>query len=467
VAGSLNTDFTVPLLPANAALTTVPKACLTVSTALGASLQCPALGSANPLLNNPVEIMYSEPTAPVCGGATTCTQNRVIACYASGTDCPASYGLRLYKNLSGVSSTPEPVECRQLRTVCDLTSAGMGSNNPNAFSYDLAVTNGQALDGCISIGSTACPPGYPFPTYDVGGALTGCSKNTTSSCGAGQIPQVGVSGAVEGCQQQQSAICPANYPITVRENLLGLRVGCIAAGITQCPAGYSFPTYGVFNPSTALIITNCFKDNVVQPCSSVVIAQGDMQPRAGGTYNTAITSNSTGTPRTLGCVQSTATTCPGAAFFAFMTFNIDVSGTTSTTIDRCAPASEVVTCGGTYPKPAYTKSVLTACINHVVTNGMPGLTTLKCPAAYPLVVTTVNDPALITNQNLISACMSASSTCWENSPTGTPFTIITNTELAFCVPIVGLSSCAAYPVAAYTTGVMLYRPDGGALVGCT
>uniref|UniRef100_A0A383VUW5 Uncharacterized protein n=1 Tax=Tetradesmus obliquus TaxID=3088 RepID=A0A383VUW5_TETOB len=137
---------------------------------------CPVSATTSQL-NYPVEVMLTDPSG--CGGATgTCTTSRVIACYAPGTDCPAEYSLRFYSNPNGPDSTPELVECRQQRQACDLTAAGMGALDPNGGSYTIAVTNGQALDGCVAAGSSACPADYPIKHIDaVSGAFVSCGKS--------------------------------------------------------------------------------------------------------------------------------------------------------------------------------------------------------------------------------------------------------------------------------------------------
>eukprot|EP00883_Tetradesmus_obliquus_P008797 jgi/Sobl393_1/1952/SZX66741.1 len=163
-----NTDYTVPLLLTNAP-NAVPKACVTVPIA--SQQTCPSTSS----LNYPVEVMFAEPTSPVCGSELlvppqVCNGNRVIACYAPGVDCVAPYSLRLYTNTTG----PTVAECRQLRTVCDLTTTGMGSLNPNANSYNLPTYNGQSVEGCMIAGTSACPAAYPIVLQSPSGGLAGC-----------------------------------------------------------------------------------------------------------------------------------------------------------------------------------------------------------------------------------------------------------------------------------------------------
>uniref|UniRef100_A0A383VHP6 Uncharacterized protein n=1 Tax=Tetradesmus obliquus TaxID=3088 RepID=A0A383VHP6_TETOB len=79
--GSANTEYTVPLLPANVLISAVPKACLTVpATAIQA---CPGSATLSQL-NYPVEVMLADPSG--CGGDSgACTTSRVIACYVPGT----------------------------------------------------------------------------------------------------------------------------------------------------------------------------------------------------------------------------------------------------------------------------------------------------------------------------------------------------------------------------------------------
>eukprot|EP00883_Tetradesmus_obliquus_P004242 jgi/Sobl393_1/14568/SZX79144.1 len=153
-----NTDYTVPLLLTNAP-NAVPKACVTVPIA--SQQTCPS----TPSLNFPVEVMFAEPTSPVCGSELSvppqvCNGNRVIACYAPGVDCVAPYSLRLFTNTTG----PTVAECRQLRTVCDLTTSGMGSLNPNANSYNLPTYNGQNVEGCMIAGHQRLPSCLPHRT---------------------------------------------------------------------------------------------------------------------------------------------------------------------------------------------------------------------------------------------------------------------------------------------------------------
>jgi hypothetical protein len=163
-----NILHTVPALPVNATSATVPRACLT----LGTPQSCPNTTA----LLFPLPVTFNEPASPPCGTNTSvCTNVRTVQCMAPGSSCPSPYTLRLFRNPSGVGSTPVLAECRFTRSSCDLTAAAMNATvNPNAGTYNIEVRTGDALDGCVAAGSTACPAGYPFPSVGAGGVLTAC-----------------------------------------------------------------------------------------------------------------------------------------------------------------------------------------------------------------------------------------------------------------------------------------------------
>jgi hypothetical protein len=121
-------------------------------------------------------VTLNEPNFPPCGSNNSiCTTVRTVQCMAAGSTCPIPYTLQLLRNPAGPASTPVLAECRPIRNACDLTATGMNAaQNPNAGTYNIEVRTGDALDGCIAAGSTACPVGYPFPSVGAGGALTSC-----------------------------------------------------------------------------------------------------------------------------------------------------------------------------------------------------------------------------------------------------------------------------------------------------
>ncbi|WIA43750.1 hypothetical protein OEZ86_010176 [Tetradesmus obliquus] len=339
----------------------------------------------------------------------------------------------------------------------------MGPNNPNANSYTIPAYNGQNVEGCMIAGTTACPAGYPIPLQSPSRGLAGCQKigQNLTSCTSGQIPLYNAANALQSCQPAGS-ICPTAFPVTLWDNLIGTRAGCSVSGITQCPSGYSLPTYGIFSSApNNLTITNCFKDGSVASCSFINVVPGAVQSGAQGTYPTPILNSNNAT---IGCLQSNVPSCPSSAPFPLISYT--PSGTSSRgTILSCSVA--LTSCNSTLI-PAMTQGTLSACISF--TAGLvTGTTQFKCPSDYPVVVTNIDNPANVDAVSKILMCMSASSTCLASAPTSSPFTVTTNTPSpqAFCVPVTGLTSCASYPASAYQNGVGIYSPNGASLIGCT
>jgi hypothetical protein len=165
---STNSQYTVAVY--SEVTQTKPSLCLMLNPS---SQACPDVTG----LSFPIEVTSAEPSSsPTCGGSTQCTTSRTVQCMPrTATACPSNYTLEVYQNPGGdVSKTPELVECRAPRSSCDLTAAGMTAASPNAATYNIAVRTGATFDGCISAGSTACPPGYPLSAFGSAGELLGC-----------------------------------------------------------------------------------------------------------------------------------------------------------------------------------------------------------------------------------------------------------------------------------------------------
>ncbi|WIA23283.1 hypothetical protein OEZ85_000053 [Tetradesmus obliquus] len=356
----------------------------------------------------------------------------------------------------------------------------MGPNNPNANSHTIRTYNGQNVEGCMIAGTSTCPAGYPIPLQSPSGGLAGCQKigQNLTSCTPGQIPLYNAAGALQSCQAAATP-CPAAFPdngagaplhfaVTYRQLDMTCRQLDMVrhdgtCGITQCPAGYSLPTFGAFTTApNNLTITNCFKDGSVASCSFINVVSGAVQSGAQGTYPTPILNSNNAT---IGCLQSNVPSCPSSAPFPLISYT--PSGTSSRgTILSCSVA--LTSCNSTLI-PAMTQGTLSACISFTA-NPAGGTTQFKCPSDYPVVVTNIDNPANVDAVSEILMCMSASSTCLASAPTSSPFTVTTSntpSPQAFCVPVTGLTSCASYPASAYQSGVPIYAPNGVSLIGCT
>jgi hypothetical protein len=191
-------------------------------------------------------------------------------------------------------------------------------------------------------------------------------------CSANEIPLIKADGSIDSCQSAAAA-CPSSFPVTVRENAQGLRTMCLTLG-ASCPSGYKFAAYGLLSTgSSALTVTNCYKNGAVTSCALLKIPVNEGPPGSGGDYSISVTSNATGSEQLLGCVVNTATVCPAQASFTWLSFNTQ---TQATVIEKCSPASEVVRCSiSSYPTPGYTASTLTSCIKGIT--GAGSATTVK------------------------------------------------------------------------------------------
>jgi hypothetical protein len=476
VPGSVNAAYTVPALAIGAA---VPTAGLT----LGTVQTCPDQDS----LRFPIEVMFAEPTSPVCGSdSPVCTSVRAVQCLAVNSTCPANYNMRVFRNPGNAATVPALVECRQARASCDLTAAGMTVNDPNSAAYTIPVKTGDALDGCIITGSTACPAAYPF-NMTTAGALVACGTSAPPPlpppqplvCNATtQIPRYTASGSIALCQPIADP-CPNDFPITLRKDVSGNVGGCMALNST-CPANFDFPVYGTWtfpNAPTGLTLTNCWATGVVTSCAFIQIASGAEPAGIGGSYTVPIMSNATGTERTLGCVKTASTACPAAFPFAYLDMTAAGPGgspaasRTLPLVNKCFPAGEVTACQApappaattlTFSKPAYNRTALAACIRGVFATSLPALPIPTCPTAYPTVVLNTLNPATATEAEVVG--------CWiapSCADTPQPFTLQSTSGVAFCVPqVVGLQTCGGYPVTTYQSGAGLYSANGAILLGC-
>jgi hypothetical protein len=490
VATATTAAYTVPALAPG---DSTPSACLT----LGSTNTCPDIEG----LRFPVEVMFAEPTSPVCGSsAQPCTliSVRAVQCLAPNATCPTGYTLRLWRNSPATNNSATPVlaECRQTRSNCDLTAAGMTSNDPNAADFAINVKTGDALDGCVISTSTVCPTTYPFNKTDASGRLTECSTTappppTPISCTATQIPLLNKDGGVVRCQDIATAAgalipCPNDFPISLRKDISGNLGGCMALNST-CPAAFNSPMYSFFTgitgvSATALTLTNCWATGVVTSCNNIILAAGAQPAGIAGTYGKSIMSNATGSERTIGCIVNTATTCPAAYPFAYLDATAGASPTgtmAAPTAMKCSPAGEVTACpapvipaaGGastSFSKPAYTKNTLSACIKGDFVQANP-----SCPTAFPIVALSRLDPAATGAASIpdseVVGCWSSDSTC-ANTPS--PFVLqgsAASSNIAYCVPqVVGLQTCSGFPVNNYATATSpgIYTPDSTTLIGC-
>jgi hypothetical protein len=448
-------------VPAMAAGSSVPSACLT----LASNQACPEVDG----LQFPIEVMYTEPTSPVCGGAVACTTTRAVQCMGVNSTCPSGFNLRLFKNPNNnATATPQLVECRQTRAACDLTAAGMGPSFVNSGLYNIEVKTGDALDGCIISTSNVCPAGYPFPTPTTG-RPTLCTALAPPPpppvvCTSSQVPLYNINGTVEACQSATTA-CSSPYPISLRKDASGNLAGCLATNST-CPTGFNFPVYSAGGATNNVpVLSNCWANGVVTSCANIVIAQG-----AGTlTFPKAIMSNATGTERSVGCMASAVASCPAAYPFAWLD-TTNPATMANPSLSKCSPAGEVTACqapgttiGTTFSKPAYTKNTLSACIKGSWSGANP-----TCPTAFPVVALNRLDPnsapVAATADAEVLGCWSADSTC-ANTPQ--PFTLQGANQVAYCVPqIIGLQGCSAFPATGYGTGAGIFSPDGAVLIGC-
>jgi hypothetical protein len=484
VPGSSNTQYTVPALAVGAS---VPTACLT----MGAVQTCPDQDN----LRFPIEVMFGEPMSPVCGSNNPICQNvRAVQCLAVNSTCPSNYNLRVFRNPTVPSSVPTLVECRQARASCDLTATGMTSTDPNNAAYTIPALTGDALDGCIVSGSTACPAAYPF-NLTTNGVLTACGTAVPPpppppqplACNATtQIPLRSVNGNVVGCQNifapgsTTPSPCPAAHPISLRKDTSGNLGGCMAIAAT-CPTDYNFLVYGFLAgqaaagiAADALTLTNCWATGVVASCSFINID--------GVAYNVPIMSSATGTERTLGCVIASAKACPAAFPFGYL--DMETPGTRAIpALNKCFPAGEITACQApavatannpsptlTFSKPAYNGTALAACLKGSFSganvNG-------QCPDDCRTVVLFRLDPAVAFSSNAAQADAETIG-CWNTTTcanTPQPFALF-NVQGAvtrpYCVPQpIGLQSCGSYSVATYRDGAGLYTTNGATLIGCT
>jgi hypothetical protein len=131
---------------------------------------------------------------------------------------------------------------------------------------------------------------------------------------------------------------------------------------------------------------------------------------------------------------------------------------------QCSPVGEVTSCGSNFV-PAKTKSILTGCIpRSYFTNLVP----LICPGNYPVTQLNVTTPEIPGfSSSSVTACLTSESDCSQHG-TGSPFTLITNPALTYCVvtPNGLTGTCSNYPGGVFT-GIPLFDPTGANQVGCT
>ncbi|WIA34876.1 hypothetical protein OEZ86_013169 [Tetradesmus obliquus] len=492
-SSSTTAAHTVPALPAGATNSTKPAACLS----LGSNQCCPDNSNAPGLnLSFPIEVMFTEPVSPVCGGSNICQSARTLQCLATNAACPASYTFRLFGAAAAAGTVPELLECRQPRSLCDLTAIGMNATLANAGTYDVEVRTGDALDGCVAAGTLACPPSYPFSYTGPTNTIAVCRSNQGVTCNpATQVPLINAIGTVDSCMSA-SLLCPNSYPVTLRKDTAGRVGGCMVLN-GRCPSAYNTALYGFFTAltsisSSTLTLVNCWATGVITNCANVIVTSANVPAGSNGTYPIPIsTSDGAGGLRVLGCMKIGATACPPEFPFSFLDFSGTSRGTsppTAAIVDRCAPAAELSACPAfaadpisgmpSYYKPAFNRTALSGCIKFYTTAGAYNGNAPRCPAPFPIVAITRNDPLTVADQSQVAACYSASSTCAADAavtavaPANAPplnFTLITGEGLPiYCVfRITGISSCSAYPAGAYTAGLPFTSPDGSTWTGCS
>jgi hypothetical protein len=127
----------------------------------------------------------------------------------------------------------------------------------------------------------------------------------------------------------------ADFPITVRDQV-GFTIGCLAASLTCGVKGsgydfsaYTFPMYTEYKAGESLL-TQCYRPTDVSCAAGVTITTGPVINGIDtkGPYSKLI--RSADGSATVGCLKSTATVCPAAAPFSYITM-----GAGGETLEEC------------------------------------------------------------------------------------------------------------------------------------